>query len=138
MIVADTCLVFHLFNETSLTTQAQIILDKDPHWILPPLWREEYANILSKLARREKRTAEEIIEQFDVTMKALTDCEVEVDTQHALRISMQYKISVYDAHFMALAISLNTVLVTEDKEILKNCPKLAISIPKHIQKLGIL
>lgn len=46
MIIADTCLVFHLFNETLLTANAQKILDKDPYWILPPLWREEYANVL--------------------------------------------------------------------------------------------
>ena len=55
MIVADTCLIFHLFNETVLTASAQEILDKDPYWILPPLWKEEYANVLSKLARKEFR-----------------------------------------------------------------------------------
>jgi hypothetical protein len=57
MIVADTCLVVHLFNETVLTNLAQKVQKKDASWILPPLWQEEYANVISKLARKESREA---------------------------------------------------------------------------------
>ena len=56
MIIADTCLVFHLFNETLLTAKAQEILNKDSQWKLPVLWREEYANVISKLARKSTET----------------------------------------------------------------------------------
>ena len=34
MIVADTCLVVHLFNETLLTNIAQKVRKKDATWIL--------------------------------------------------------------------------------------------------------
>lgn len=128
MIIADTCLVFHLFNETFLTATAQKILDKDPYWILPSLWREEYANVLSKLARKERRALDQVVNHFDYTIKELKNCEFTVDTKSALKISIDYKISVYDAHFIALAIDFNTLLVTEDKEILKNCSNLASSM----------
>ena len=136
MIIADTCLVFHLFNETLLTASAQKILDKDPYWILPPLWREEYANVLSKLARKEKRVIDEVISHFDYTVEELKNCEVNVDTKKALKISMEYKISIYDAHFVLLAIDFNTLLVTEDKEILKNCPKLTSSVKDFLERIG--
>ena len=122
MIIADTCLIFHLFNDTLLTANAQKILDKDPYWVLPPHWREEYANILSKLARKEGRAIDGIINHFNYTIDELKNCEIIVDTKKALQISIEYKISVYDAHFIALAIDFNTLLVTEDKEIIKIVP----------------
>jgi predicted nucleic acid-binding protein len=134
MIIADTCLVFHLFNETLLTGIAQKILDKDPFWFLPSLWREEYANVLSKLARKEKRTAKEVIHHFNYTVDELKNGEIVVNTRKALQISIEYKISVYDAHFIVLAQDLNTLLVTEDKEILKNCPKLSVNLQNFLKK----
>jgi predicted nucleic acid-binding protein len=132
VIVADTCLIFHLFNETVLTVNAQKILDKDPHWILPPLWKEEYANVLSKLARKKLRTIGEVIGHFNYTVEELKNCEINIDTKQALEISIEYKISVYDAHFIALAMDFNTLLVTEDKEILKNCSNLAVSLHEFL------
>lgn len=134
MIIADTCLIFHLFNETLLTTYAQKILGKDPNWVLPHLWREEYANILSKLARKENRSIDDVINHFSYTINELKNCEIIVDTEKALQISIKYKISVYDAHFITLAIDLNTLLVTEDKEILKNCPGLALSLKDFLKE----
>lgn len=128
MIVADSCLIFHLFNETALTVSAQEILDKDSHWIMPPLWKEEYANVLSKLARKEFRAIDEVINHFNYTVEELKNSEINVDTSKSLEISMEYKISVYDAHFIALALDFNALLVTEDREILKNCRDLAISM----------
>ena len=53
MIVIDTCIVFHLFNETSLNSKAQKLIEKSPHIILPPIWQEEYANILVKESRKK-------------------------------------------------------------------------------------
>lgn len=88
MIIADTCLVFHLFNETLLTAHAQKILDKDSYWVLPPLWREEYANILSKLARKEGRVIDDVVNHFSYTINELKNCEINVDTKKALQISI--------------------------------------------------
>lgn len=94
MIVADTCLIFHLFNETLLTANAQKILTKDSYWIVPPLWREEYANVLSKLARKENRDINQVIDHFKYTLEELKNCEISVDTKQALHISIEYKIRV--------------------------------------------
>lgn len=128
MIVADTCLIFHLFNETSLTEIAQRILDKDGHWVMPVLWRAEYANVLAKLARKESRGTSIILTHFANTVDELKDFEVEIDTKKALATALTYKISVYDAHFISLAIDSHSIVVTEDQEILKKCPKLSCSM----------
>ena len=90
MIIADTCIIFHLFNMTTLTERVREVLDADSHWIFPPLWREEYANILSKLARKEARLKEEVIQLFDYTVEELRFGEMIVETKRALEISMEY------------------------------------------------
>jgi predicted nucleic acid-binding protein len=133
MIVADTCLVSHLFNETEFTKIAQAVLKKDSRWLLPKLWQEEYANVLSKGARKEKRDTDEVIEHFAYTVETLKGGEVSIDIQKALKLSIEYKISVYDAHFISLAIDFNISLVTEDKEILKNCPDIAVSMKDFVR-----
>lgn len=133
MIIADTCLVFHLFNETDLTISAQKVLYIEPHWIVPPLWREEYANVLSKIARKGHRSKTDVLTLFKNTLNELSNCEIAIDTQTALEISLEYKISVYDAHFVALAIEFNTLIVTEDKEVLKRCPDISINMSNFIK-----
>lgn len=128
MIVADTCIIFALFNQTFITERAQEVLEKDSSWIFPTLWREEYANVLSKLCRKEHRNIEEVINHFNTTLASIQKCEVPVDVSNALEISIQYKISVYDAHFVSLALEYDIPLVTEDKEVLKKCSGIALNM----------
>ena len=135
MIVADTCLVTHLFNETELTQLAQDIFKKDSSWILPTLWQEEYANVLSKLARKHHHDIEQVINNFTSTVDQLKDYEVIIDNERALRTALAHKISVYDAHFVTLAKDFKIRLVTEDKEILKNCPKIAINMREFLNDI---
>ncbi len=134
MIVADTCLIVHLFNETLLTDVARKILKKDASWILPPLWQEEYANVLSKLARKESRDVLEVIKHFSFVLDELRASEIVVDSRKALKISIEYRISVYDAHFVGLALDFGVTLVTEDKEVLKNCKAIARSMHDFLKK----
>jgi len=132
MIIADTCLVVHLFNETELTEKAQEILAIDPEWILPTLWREEYANVLSKKARKEQKESSEVIEFLTFTINELKHCEHHVEIQKALQISIEKKISVYDAHFVALAERFESLLITEDQEVIKKRPAIAMRMEDFI------
>jgi predicted nucleic acid-binding protein len=133
VIIADTCLVTHLFNQTALTDIAQKVLEKDSHWLLPRIWQEEYANVLSKLARKEGRDLKEVIEHFNNTVMNLKHFSIAVDNQDALKISIEKKISVYDAHFVLLALQNDIILITEDKEILKNCPDISLSMSNFLK-----
>ena len=47
---------------------------------------------------------------------------------------MHVPISVYDAHFVVLAEQLSTWLITEDIEVLKKCPKRALSMLDFISQ----
>lgn len=134
MIVADTCVVFHLFNETELTEKAQLCLSQDSEWILPSLWKEEYANVLSKLARQQHMNTKDVVEHFLYSVNELIGNEKYVAVDDALRVSIQYKISVYDAHFLCLALNHNIPLITEDKEVLRKCPSIASNMHKFLSR----
>lgn len=128
MIVADTCIIVHLFNSTDLTSRAQQVLEINSDWYCPTTWREEYANVLAKLYKKSKCSPENVLSLFQTTSEQLLHRECKIRTKDALECAMQYQISVYDAHFIVLAEQLNTWLITEDIEVLKKCPKRALSM----------
>lgn len=128
LIVADTCILVNLFNQTPLTKHAERVLDIDPQWMIPELWREEYANVICKLAQKEHRSIADVVGHYKYVLEELKDFERMVDPADALKFAFQQKISVYDAHFVVLAVELNTKVITEDLEILKKCPKYALSM----------
>jgi len=134
LIVADTCLIVHLFNETLLTDVAQKIQKKDASWILPLLWQEEYANVISKLARKESRDVHDVIKHFSYVLDELRGSEIDVDSRKALKISIEYRISVYNAHFVELALDFGVTLVTEDKEVLESCRAIARNMHDFLKK----
>jgi predicted nucleic acid-binding protein len=132
MIVVDTCIIIHLFNATELTFQAQHLLEIDSDWHVPTTWREEYANVLAKLYKKNKCSPQSVLELFQQTCDQLQNREHSVQTKDALECALQYQISVYDAHFVVLAEQSDSTLITEDIEVLKKCPKIARSMRKYL------
>lgn len=136
MIVVDTCIVVYLFNESEFTPHANQLLEVTPQWIVPKLWREEYANVLAKSSKLYRVKAQEVILNFNTVLEQLMGREKHVDIVEALRIALERDISVYDAHFVTLAIEKETYLVTEDREVIKKCPDIALSIKDYIKKVS--
>jgi len=134
MIVVDTCIIVHLYNETTCTAKAQELFAINPYWQVPSMWQEEYANVLAKLARTSTCTHEEVLNRFQYTVQQLQESQHELKPIEALEYAMRYQRSAYDAHFIALAEKLNTWLITEDKEVLQKCKTRALSIAQYIQK----
>lgn len=134
MIVIDTCIVFHLFNETSLNLKAQKLIEKSPHIILPPIWQEEYANILVKESRKNLILRSSLQDHYDKVVDQLVPHEVVVNKKQALRIALEANISSYDAQFVELSERYAIWLVTEDKELIKKNSGLAISMDDFLLK----
>jgi predicted nucleic acid-binding protein len=128
MIVVDTSVVFPLFNEMEGTRAAQKVRDKDAVWALPPLWKDEYANVLVKLSRKLKIDWGVVHQNYQTVLVALRPCEAVVSLEQALRLAFERRLSFYDAQFAWLAQEHNTWLVTEDLELLKRIPDVAVSM----------
>lgn len=133
MIVADTSLIASFYLETELTSLAKKVHKKVPIWIFPPIWREEYANVLTKFARKDSSlTEKKVISHLEYTISELEKYEKSVSLSATVQCALQHKISVYDAHFVQLAMEHDLIVVTEDQEIIKKCPVLAMSMEAFI------
>lgn len=133
MIVADTNLLIYLYVPSTRTSQAEIVLERDPLWIAPLLWRSEFRNTLMGLIRQgtlSLDTTLQIARQAEVWMLGR---EYSVVTDHVLRLASQSGCSAYDCEFAALAEDQELRLVTADRQILKAFPSIAIAIDQFIE-----
>lgn len=128
MIVVDTNILAYLYLPTGFSEQAELLLLKQPKWIVPVLWRSEFRNVLALYLRKEILTLEQA---YDIQTEAetlLAGNEYDVPSLDILRLIESSECSAYDCEFVALARRNNTLLVTEDKKILKQFPKISMSL----------
>lgn len=129
MIVADTNLIVYLFITGDQTSLAQEVLSKDPHWIVPPLWQNEFRNVLAGYIRRGMvlSQAQEIMTNG---MATLENRQVIPSPEKILDLISKSDCTAYDCEFIALAQQLDVLLVTADKQLLNRFPDSAISLEK--------
>lgn len=134
MIVVDTNILAYLYLPTGFSEQAELLLLKQPKWIAPVLWRSEFRNVLALYLRKEILTLEQA---YDIQTEAetlLAGNEYDVPSLDVFRLLETSECSAYDCEFVALAKRNNTVLVTEDKKILKQFPKITLSLAEAISR----
>lgn len=127
MIVADTNLIAACVLESKATAAALALRERDSDWRVPRLWRYEMTNILAtmiKVKRLSRNDAESIYRQLLGVLRA---CEKDPASSGVLSLVEEYGISGYDAQFVALARELGVKLYTQDKELLKKLPEVAMS-----------
>lgn len=56
MIVVDTNIITYLYLPTEYTALAERLLEQDPDWIAPSLWRSELRNVLAHYLRKRLLT----------------------------------------------------------------------------------
>jgi len=128
MIVVDSNVVAYLYLPGDHTDKAQALLERDPDWVAPLLWRSEFRNILAGYMRRKTLT-------FDLARKLLQEAEDllasgehEVDSRRVLELVRDSDCSAYDCEFVALAMTLGVKLFTMDAKILKAFPQCAVAL----------
>lgn len=132
MIVVDSNILAYLYLPTGFSEQAELLLLKQPKWIAPVLWRSEFRNVLALYLRKEILTFEQT---YDIQTEAealLAGNEYDVPSLDVLRLVEASECSAYDCEFVALAKRNDTLLVTEDKKILKQFPKITMSLAEAI------
>ncbi len=128
MIVADTNLVAYLLIEGERTTAAREVYQRDPDWILPPLWRSELLNVLVTSVRRQVLDSEQAFSVWHTASAMLVGAEHEPAAETVLAIAIDLGLSAYDAQFVAVARDTGARLVTGDRRICRAWPEGAISI----------
>ena len=92
------------------------------------LWRSEFRNILAGYLRRKALNFEQACSLQNEAESLLSGSEFEVDSRAVLELVRDSDCSAYDCEFIALAMKLNTKLVTEDKKLLRAFPTLAVTL----------
>ena len=133
MIVADTNLVSYLLIEGERTEEARRVWQRDPTWVLPPLWRSEFLNVLALSVRAGVLQAEQAQATWRYAAGLFHSSELEPEGAAVLDIAVRLGVSAYDAHFVVVAEKLDAKLVTNDRELLDRCPARAVSITRFVE-----
>lgn len=133
MIVADANLIAYFFIQGARSELARRVGERDSDWIVPPLWRHEFANVLSVAVRKAGLASDVAISVYEKAAVLLSPGEREVSMTDVIRLATLHAVSVYDAEYAALARSLRIPLVTEDRELLKIFPDVAISMRDFLE-----
>ncbi len=128
MIVVDSNILAYLYLPGDRTAAAEALLEQDPEWAAPTLWRSEFRNILAGYMRRKAVTFDQACSLQREAESLLAGAEFAVDSSAVLELVRDSDCSAYDCEFIALAIQLNTKLVTVDKKLLREFPTRAIAL----------
>jgi predicted nucleic acid-binding protein len=123
VIVVDTNVLAYLYLPGEYTAAAEALLQREPEWSAPLLWRSEFRNILAGYLRRGQLRFEQAISLQAEAESLLAGCEFEVDSRAVLQLVHEGDCSAYDCEFIALAKSLDTRLVTMDRKLLRAFPR---------------
>jgi len=128
MIVVDSNVLAYLYLPGEYTAAAEALLEQDSDWAAPILWRSEFRNILAGYLRRKAITFEQANSLQREAESLLEGAEFELESPAVLELVRDSDCSAYDCEFIALAMKLDTKLITMDKKLLRAFPKRAIAL----------
>jgi predicted nucleic acid-binding protein len=129
VIVVDTNVLACLILPGDHTTRAESMLEHDPDWAAPVLWRSEFRNLLAGYMRRKELTFDQAMGFQAEAEDLMAGNEHEVSSQRVLELVRDSNCTAYDCEFVVLAITLGTKLITMDSKVLKAFPKQAQALP---------
>lgn len=132
MIVVDTNVIAYLYLPTEFTEQAEQLLEQEPVWTAPLLWRSEFRNVLALYLRRQLIGFEKALQLQMEAETLMSENEYEIDSFDVMKLVRESRCSAYDCEFVALATNLRTTLVTMDQSILREFPTTAVSLTSFL------
>lgn len=128
MIVVDSNVLAYLYLPGEYSEAAEALLERDPDWAAPALWRSEFRNILAGYLRRGKLTFEQAHAIQSEAEDLLRGAEYDLDSYSVLQLVCSSECSAYDCEFVALATRLGTKLITMDGKVLRAFPDIAVAL----------
>lgn len=128
MIVVDSNIIAYLYLPCEFTAHAEQLLQTQPNWAAPFLWRSEFRNILAGYLRRNILTYQQAVQIQREAEALMAGFEFEVHSTRVLQLVSSSNCSAYDCEFVALALEQNIPLFTLDKKILQSFPDVAASL----------
>ena len=127
MIVVDSNILAFWLLPGEQMALAERVWQKDPSWIMPPLWKSEFRSILAQYLKHERLSLPEALTVMKEAESILKNKVYDVDSDWVLRLVHKSNCSAYDCEFVSLAQRFDVILVTADKKVLQEFPETAIS-----------
>jgi predicted nucleic acid-binding protein len=133
VIVADSNLLAALVFGGPDGPAARAVLQRDPAWAVPLLWRSEFANVIAGHMRQRGLSVGSAVQAHEFAASVIAGREYSIPAAAVFEIVAATKLSAYDAEFVALARSLRTALVTADKQLLRECKDVAVTAEEFVR-----
>ncbi len=128
MLLIDTNIVAYLLIDGDHTEAAQELRRSDPDWRSEAFLLVEFTNVLAAYIASKRMTLP-LAQDFLAKAEALLDGKLgRIPHAAALTMAARYRVSAYDARFLALAYQLGRRLVTEDAKLRAAAPALTQSL----------
>ncbi len=114
------------------TRQAELALERDPHWVAPAFWRAEFRNALALYLRRALLTLDDAVEIAEKAETLMGQRDLRVPAGRVLTLVAGSRCAAYDCEFVALAQDLGVPLVTSDQTILTEFPSTAVALEAFV------
>ena len=132
MIVVDTNILLYLYVPGPHTDHCVRLLERDPEWASPALWRSEFCNTLLLYLRKKLITQAFAAQAVEAASELIAHREYVPSSVSVIDLAMRSDCTYYDCEFVAVARSLSTTLVTQDRALLKAFPKDAMSLSEAL------
>ena len=133
MIVVDNSVLVRFWLPGDFAELAEAAKERDGAWAAPILWRAEFRNVLAGYLRRKLLTEAEANAAYLNVQKDLGSQEYTVPTERIMKLVLASDCTAYDCEYVALAQDLGVPLVTADRQILREFPKIAVSLEKFVK-----
>lgn len=136
MIVVDVNILLYAVIECDATPLTQELKNKDPDWRVPTLLIHEVLNALVTHERRGILKLDQCRELLRSATAFMGAAGIAVDVELALDVAVRHRITGYDAQYVALAQTLDVILVTEDRKLREAAPGIALSLSEYLASSG--
>ncbi|MCB1130366.1 MAG: type II toxin-antitoxin system VapC family toxin [Verrucomicrobiae bacterium] len=125
MIVVDCTVIADFFlGESAHQKAAEMLLDQDPDWISPVLWRYEFGNVLRTQVRGRRMSEDLMVRYLKAGEGLVTESVLDLDMVAVGRIANQSDLSFYDASYAWLGRERGIPFYSRDGKLWRKCPDL--------------
>ena len=132
MLIIDTNVLAYLLIEGDHTATARLLHRRDDDWRSEAFIMIEFTNVLTaSIAARRMNLV--LAQRFLADATSLLHGKLAlIPHDSVLSLAVQYRVTAYDARFLALALQLDRRLVTEDAKLRAAAPKLTQSLAEAL------
>jgi len=132
VLIVDTNVLAYLLIEGDHTAAARLLHRRDDDWRSEAFIMIEFTNVLTaSIAARRMNSV--LAQRFLAEATSLLHGKLAlIPHDSVLSLAVQYRVTAYDARFLALAQQLDCRLVTEDAKLRTAAPKLTQSLAEAL------